>query len=203
MATIMRINHMQVPIWQKIFAKLVAIGLRLTRYAQTIEGRSVLRRANSCGKGVGVWGRFHVTGAENMVVGDNVHFGDNAFIRAEGGLSIGDNTHISRNLVLYTINHDYESTRIPYDQRMVAKAVTIGRNVWIGMNVSIAPGTVIGDGAIIALGTVVSGTVPPLAIIGGEKWKMLGTRDRVKYESLDEIKAYGGPDGVLFEHSND
>ena len=134
-----------------------------------------------------------------MVVGHNVHFGDNAFIRAEGGLVIGDNTHISRNLVLYTINHDYDGTRIPYDDRMVEKPVTIGRNVWIGMNVCIAPGTVIGDGAIVALGTAVSGTVPPLAIVGGRKWKVLGMRDESTYKSMDKQKAYGGPDGIPFE----
>lgn len=198
----MRVNHQHVPIWQKIFAAIVARGLRIVRHAQKIQGRSVLRHLKSCGQGVGVWGRLHVTGAENMVVGHNVHFGDNAFIRAEGGLVIGDNTHISRNLVLYTINHDYGGTRIPYDDRMVEKAVTIGRNVWIGMNVCIAPGTVIGDGAIIALGTAVSGTVPPLAIVGGEKWKILGMRDEATYKSLDERRAYGGPDGVPFELSD-
>lgn len=195
----MQINHMHVPLWQKIFAEVVAIGLRVVRYAQTWKGRTILSRMKSCGEGVGVWGRLSVTGADNMVVGDNVHFGDNAYIRAEGGLLIGDNTHISKNLVLYTINHDYEGTRLPYDNNMVQKAVTIGRNVWIGMNVSIAPGTVIGDGAIIALGTVVSGTVPPMAIVGGEKWKVLAMRDPHQYASLDEAKAYGGPDGVLFE----
>lgn len=195
----MQIDHMHVPVWQKAIARIVMIVLRLVRNAQTIHGRSVLRHMKSCGHGVGVWGRFHVTGADNMVVGHNVHFGDNAFIRAEGGLEIGDNTHISRNLVLYTINHDYDGTRLPYDQNMIRKPVTIGRNVWIGMNVCIAPGTVIGDGAIIALGTSVSGNIPSMAIVGGGKRRMLGERDRAKYESLEAARAYGGPDGVSFQ----
>lgn len=199
----MRINHMHVPIWLRILAKLVSIGLSVTKVAQTASGRGVLKRLKSCGKGVGVWGRFHVTGAEQMSVGSNVHFGDNAFIRAEGGLVIGDNTHISRNLVLYTINHDYEGTRIPYDHQMVEKMVTIGRNVWIGMNVCIAPGTVIGDGAIIGMGTVVSGTVPSMAIIGNEKWKLLGERNQTRYDSLNEARAFGGPGGVLFEPNDE
>lgn len=196
----MQVNHKHVSIWQRILAKAVSVGLNFVRYAQTIQGRSVLRRMKSCGDGVGVWGRLHVTGAQSMVVGHNVHFGDNAYIRAEGGLVIGDNTHISRNLVLYTINHAYDGDRLPYDNTMVEKAVTIGRNVWIGMNVCIAPGTVIGDGAIIALGTAVSGHIPPMAIVGGQKWKILGTRDQARYDTLDEAKAFGGPNGIAFEH---
>ena len=131
-----------------------------------------------------------------MEVGNNVHFGDNAFIRAEGGLTIGDNTHISRNLVLYTINHQAEGARIPYDEQLVAKPVTIGRNVWIGMNVCIAPGTTIGDGAIVGIGTVVFGDVPPLSIIGSPPWSIIGQRDEARYKRLDREQAYGGPDGV-------
>ena len=166
------------------------------------ENRSHLERFKACGKGAGIWGPVFITGHDQIVIGDNVHIGGGAFIRGEGGLVIGDNTHISRNLLLYTRNHRYEGERIPYDDEHVAKPVTIGRNVWIGMNVVIAPGTRIGDGAIIAMGAVVAGEVPPMAIVGAEKWRVLGWRDERRYQSLDDEKAFAGPNGHLY-HSDD
>lgn len=150
----------------------------------------------SCGQGVGLWGNMKITGINQVSLGNNVHIGENAFIRAEGGLTIGDNTHISRNLVLYTMNHDYHGNRLPYDEKMIYKSVFIGKNVWIGMNVCITPGTIIHDGVIIGMGTTVSGEVPPLSIIGGEKWRILGHRNPEHYELLDHSNSYSGVNGV-------
>ncbi len=160
--------------------------------------RDIMARCKFCGADVIMRGPLRLSGAEQMEVGQNVFIGENAFIRAEGGLKIGDNTVISRNLVLYTVNHRYDGERLPYDQGSVRKPVTIGRNVWIGMNVCIAPGTVIGDGAIIGLGTTVSGEVPPRCIIGSQKWRVLGQRDEDAYRHLDEAGAYSDPFGKPF-----
>src|SRR5699024_135422 len=85
------------------------------------------------------------SGFEKAIIKKNVHIGKNAFIRAEGGLFIGENTHISRNFVCYSVNHDYEGKRLPVDDNDVYKPVHIGKNVWIGINVVVAPGTYIGD----------------------------------------------------------
>jgi acetyltransferase-like isoleucine patch superfamily enzyme len=162
----------------------------------------ILSQLKTCGKAVGLWGKVHLTGAGQMEIGDNVHIGDNAFIRAEGGLYIGDNTHISRNLVLYTINHQYAGTRIPYDEQYIKKPVRIGKNVWIGMNVCITPGTVIGDGAIIGMGTTLSGSIPPLSIVGSQKWRTLAYRDKEHYDRLEEIGAFGGISGRPLSQSD-
>ncbi len=159
------------------------------------ERAALLDELKSCGQGTYVRGEFRISGASEIELGSNVHVGPNAFVRGEGGLRIGDNTHISRNLVLYTVNHRHEGTRVPYDEVLVDDPVVIGRNVWIGMNVTIAPGTKIGNGAIIGLGTRVFGEIPPLAIVGSEKWRVLGQRDAEHYRALDEAGAYGAKDG--------
>jgi maltose O-acetyltransferase len=153
-------------------------------------------KLGAVGPGCRIHGRPTITGAMHARLGANVHLGTGAFIRAEGGLSIGDNTHISRNLVLYTINHDYAGERLPYDERMRERPVVIGRNVWIGMNVCIAPGTTIGDGAIVGMGTVVFGDVPAGAIIGAASWQQIGERDADHYRRLDEAGSYGGANGL-------
>jgi maltose O-acetyltransferase len=182
--------------------------LRVTTLAERIQTRSVsaknrahLGKLKSCGADVRLNGQAKITGHTSIVIERNVHIGAGAFIRGEGGLRIGENTHISRNLLLYTMNHQYEGTRLPYDESVEPRPVDIGRNVWVGMNVCIAPGTTIGDGAIIGMGTVVAGHVPPLAIVGSEKWRILGWRDEDRYRSLDEGGAYGGINGRKYDAS--
>ena len=153
------------------------------------------RNFHSYGKDIIINGKCSITGYQNIHVGNNVHFGDNSRIRGEGGLYIGDNTHISRNLVLYTVNHQFEGGRLPYDEEHICKEVRIGKNVWIGMNVIILPGSNIGDGAIIGAGTVISGTVPPLSIAVGGKFRLIGKRNEDRYWSLESAKKYGEIDG--------
>lgn len=176
---------------------------RLEREDLTRRNEKILASLKSRGRGSNLWGSARITGAKEMEVGDNVHIGDNAFIRAEGGLTIGDNTHISRNLVLYTINHRTDGLRIPYDEEYVKKPVVIGRNVWLGMNVCITPGTTIGDGAIIGMGAVISVHVPEMAIVVGQKWRIVGNRDHQHYQDCESRRAFGGPNGIPFTQGNE
>jgi maltose O-acetyltransferase len=155
----------------------------------------LLGRCAEVGHGVHLNANIELTGAWAVRIGNNVYIGSGAFIRANGGLVIGDNTHISRNLLLYTMNHDYMGTVLPYDDGLLYKPVTIGRNVWIGMNVCIAPGASVGDGAIIGMGTVVAGEVPPLAIVASAPWRIIGHRDPSHYEALERDGRYGGRGG--------
>lgn len=163
---------------------------------RNLECDRLVAKIGKCGKGVHINSPAIITAPEMIEVGNNVHIQENAFIRAEAGLKIGDNTHISRNLVLYTMNHDYEGNRLPYDEKLIRRPVQIGRNVWIGMNVCITPGTTIGEGAIIGMGTVVSGNVPAFAVVGTSKWRLLKYRDKEHYQALEEDRRYGGVGGL-------
>lgn len=166
----------------------------------------------TCGNAVRIHPPCQVVVPEQVSLGDNVHLGGNAFIRADGGLFVGDNTHISRNLVLYTVNHRYKDGQaLPYDSDLVEKPVRIGRNVWIGMNVCVAPGTSIGDGAVIGMGAVVSGEVAPLSVVAAQPVRLVGSRDQEHYQRLEEMQAFGGANGVRIgdvasicdDHSNE
>src|SRR5699024_10274161 len=132
---------------------------------------------------------------ENAVIKKNVHIGKNAFIRAEGGLFIGENTHISRNFVCYSVNNDNEGKRLPVDDNDVYKPVHIGKNVWIGINVVVAPGSHIGDGASVGAGCVVAGHVPDLSIIVNPKYRLLKKRDKAHYDRLVSEGSYAGVSG--------
>lgn len=137
-----------------------------------------------CGNDVILRGRCQWTGMDKITIGNNVSIGEGAFIKGDGGLTIGNNVSISRNLVLYTMNHNYEGKRLPYDETMIYKPVVIEDNVWIGMNVCIAPGTHIHEGAVIGLGANVSGDVPKGAVIGNQPYRTLKLRNTIQYDSF-------------------
>ncbi len=120
---------------------------------------------------------------EKIKFGKNVFIGEGAFIRARGGLEIGNNVVISRNVLIYTISHNYLGECLPYDNTVIGKKVVIEDNVWIGMNVVIAPGTYIEEGAVIGIGARIFGRIPKGAIVGSNR-KIIKYRDLEKYEQL-------------------
>lgn len=127
---------------------------------------------------------FHWTGAEHCRVGENCFFNHGAQVNGAGGLRVGNNVRFGPHAVIWTVDHDPYGDRLPYGQARIARPVEIGDNVWAGFGVMVTPGTTIGDGAIIGAGTVVSGKVPSLAIIVGQKWRQIGERKRDHYERL-------------------
>jgi len=114
-----------------------------------------------------------------------VSIGKNAYFNCTGGVEIGEHTIMSRDVVIYSYDHNFqESTLLPFDDGVIERPVVIGKYVWIGMRVTIAPGTEIGDGAIIGIGCVVSGHVPPNAIVVSAKTRIVGARDDEKTKYL-------------------
>ncbi|MFZ0390090.1 MAG: acyltransferase [Calditrichia bacterium] len=172
--------------WRKVRDRLLSTYLQHYYY----------QRIGKIGKGVRFNGISKITGLKKVEIEDNVHIGNNAYLRGEGGLFIGANTHISRNLVVYTHNHNYQGNALPYDNTFLFKKVIIERNVWIGMNVTILPGAHIKEGAIIGAGSVIAGTVEPLAIMGASLAKKIKSRDQSHYNRLNEKGQFGGPSGV-------
>ena len=62
----------------------------------------------------------------------------------------------------------------------------IGNDVWIGYDALLMPGVKVGDGAVIAARAVVTGDVPPYAVVGGNPAKAVKRRfpDEVVVELL-------------------
>ena len=52
----------------------------------------------------------------------------------------------------------------------------IGNDVWLGYDALLLPGVKVGDGAIVAARAVVTGDVPPYAIVGGNPAKVVKRR---------------------------
>lgn len=108
--------------------------------------------------------------------GKNIHIGKNVFINSgchfqdQGGVTIGDGSLIGHNVVLATINHDFDPACRGDNH---PAPIHIGKNVWIGSNATILPGVTIGDGAIIAAGAVVTKNVPASIVVGGVPAKII------------------------------
>lgn len=87
-------------------------------------------------------------------------------------ITLGDRVCLSQGAYLCTGNHDFRSPG--FDLRL--GPITIGPDAWIAARAVLAPGTVIGHSAVVALGAVVSGSVPPGAIVRGNPAAVVGQR---------------------------
>ena len=151
-----------------------------------IYGLPVRLRAKKVEKGLHCGGWVRVTSRTEL--GAHAHL-NGAWVSGTGRLVIGRYFHSGDGLRIFTRNHNYDhGEAIPYDRTYIAKDVTIGDFVWIGAQVILLPGTTIGEGAIIQAGSVVHGTIPPLAIAGGNPAKVFAHRDA---EHFNRLKAEG------------
>lgn len=148
-------------------------------------GRVHLFNIKNKGENVKVVGYSRFLNPENIVLGNNVRIGYGCFFYSKGGIEIGDNTILSRDITIYSSNHDYEGNAIPYDNHYIHRRVKIGKGVWIGMGVMITPGVEIGDGAIIGMGTVVSKNVNAGEIVVGLEQKVISKRDMDAFYQLE------------------
>jgi acetyltransferase-like isoleucine patch superfamily enzyme len=148
-------------------------------------GRACLYPVKAAPGSVRFHGRVWVSVPEKLLLGEYVRIGRGSFLNCEGGIAVGRNTQISRNVVVYSSGHNYEVAAIPYDDTYVLRPVEIGEHVWIGMNVCILPGVKIGDGAIIGMGSVISKDVPAGAIVVGSTQRFIRYRDLDTFHALD------------------
>ncbi|WP_350289499.1 acyltransferase [uncultured Croceitalea sp.] len=127
-------------------------------------------------------GAHYIEFIEKLNIGEYCFINDGTYWSAKGGIEIGSNVIFGPQTVIWTYNHDYSGTHLPYGGDDILKKVTIGDNVWIGMKSIIMPGVNIGEGTIIGAGSVVTKNTSPGSIVGGNPAKIIGVRDMDKYE---------------------
>ena len=108
-----------------------------------------------------------------LTLADKVQINVNVALDVTGPLSVGENTLISEDAVIYTHDHGLDPKSKP---KVYGKQ--IGAHAWIGMRAIILPNcTRIGDWAVIGAGAVVSRDVPDGAIVAGSPGKIVGWRE--------------------------
>lgn len=149
----------------------------ISKRLSALQAEAQLSRFESVGYGCRIEGAGTFLFSHRISLGAHVSLGRECYFQALGTISIGSYTHISRNVTIYSANHNMAGNLLPYDDTFVEKPVTIGDFVWIGMHVNIVPGVTIGDGAVIGLGTTVSQNVPPGAVVVGPAQRIVRSRD--------------------------
>lgn len=184
----------------KMFKRIVICALFLMRADQiSMKWESVLAKVRLKRlRGQGINLNFVPQGGHYFEIAGDIrkfsiditsHLKSDTFIECGGGVTIGRYFHPGRGLTIYSTNHNYaEGARIPYDDIVISKPVTISDFVWCGANVTIVPGVTIGEGAVIGAGSVVVKDVPRCAVVGGNPAQILKYRN---IERFDRLKMAG------------
>jgi acetyltransferase-like isoleucine patch superfamily enzyme len=131
--------------------------------------------------------RAKILAPEKFTCGKNVWIGEGAVLDAQGGLSIGDETQIGLNVMVWS--HSSHSQALKGEtgssrDRIVYKATKIGSNCFIAGPSVILPGVTIGNGVLIPPMSVVSEDLPNGTIFRDSHRDMKKLQNRV--ESLEK-----------------
>lgn len=143
------------------------------------------------GNNVKIYPRFRLGHSENLILHDNIVLGENIFINAHGGVEIGSGTITGPDVMIFSVNHIYDSPEIiPLQTELSFKKVIIGENCWIGARSFICPGVELGEGCVVAGGSVVTKSFPSCSVIGGNPAKLLKTKNIEMYKTAKKKKVY-------------
>ncbi|CAH9018349.1 putative colanic acid biosynthesis acetyltransferase [Candidatus Nitrosacidococcus sp. I8] len=124
------------------------------------------------GKNVKIRPTASITYPWKVSIGDNSWIGDETVLYSLGDIEIGSNTVISQRSYICTGSHDY---KLPtFD--IFARKITIESEVWVGTDVFIAPGVEIGFGTVVGARSSVFNTLPPMKICIGSPAKPITNR---------------------------
>jgi acetyltransferase-like isoleucine patch superfamily enzyme len=114
---------------------------------------------------------FYTTGGADINVGRNVFINQNCTFYDLGGIDIADDVMIGPNVSIITSGHPIR----PAERRsgVVAKPIVVEKNVWIATGVIVIGGVTIGENSVVAAGSVVTKSVPPNTLVGGNPARVI------------------------------
>ena len=142
------------------------------------------------GTNIKICPNFKLEHTENLILHDNIVLGENIFINAQGGVEIGSGTITGPDVMIFSVNHIYDSEILPFAEELSLKPVVIGENCWIGARVFICPGVSIGEGSVVAANSVVTKNFPPCSVIGGNPAKLIKTKNKEMNSKAKEKSIY-------------
>ncbi|CAN5397825.1 hypothetical protein BH10ACT5_BH10ACT5_18940 [soil metagenome] len=111
---------------------------------------------------------------EGITIGRHCTIGDTAFLDGRSGLWIGNSVNFGSHVTIYTRQHDVDSP----DFTEIGGAVVVGDYAWVSSHAIVLPGVTIGEGAVVAAGAVVSKSVAPYTVVGGNPATYIRERSR-------------------------
>lgn len=107
-------------------------------------------------------------------------------IHAYESITIGKNCLIAANCQIFDgSGHDLSFANVEnrINTKGISKPVVIEDNVWIGINSIVLPGVTIGNGSVIAANSVVTKSIPPMVLAGGNPAKVIKKHDQIESTS--------------------
>lgn len=134
----------------------------------------------------------------------DVYYADiGGFTSIANGVILGGGHHpmewVGMSPVFYE-GRDSVKAKFATHKRDPVKRISIGHDVWIGRSVVVLSGINIGNGAVIGAGSIVTKSVPPYAIVGGNPAKILRYRfDPSTISRLEASEWWFLPEERLYE----
>jgi acetyltransferase-like isoleucine patch superfamily enzyme len=131
-----------------------------------------------------IYGGFHIREPSKISIGKGTIIGHGTTLDGRNGIIIGENVNFSSEVMVWTMQHDYNHPSFP----PVGGEVVIHDYAWISVRAIILPNVTIGEGAVVAAGAVVTKDVEPYTVVGGIPAKKIALRNK----DLDYTPASGG-----------
>jgi acetyltransferase-like isoleucine patch superfamily enzyme len=117
-----------------------------------------------------ILGRIGFTGfgpiGRRLSIGSNTIINGDCFADLNAEVHIGNWVSIGHHVTFITAAHDLGPAACRAG-RLRPDAIVVGDGSWIGARSTILPGVTIGASSVVAAGSVVSGSVPPNRVVGG------------------------------------
>jgi len=155
--------------------------INIANKATITIGNNVALCSSSEGNPLGVNHRVILSAIlpeSEIIIGNDTGM-SGATICAAKSVIIGDNCLIGANVTI--ADYDFHSVK-PEGRRyntnikdIGCKPIVIEDNVWLGMNVIVLKGVVVGQNSVVAAGSIVTKSIPPNCIAGGNPARVLKT----------------------------
>ncbi len=164
---------------------MVSRGISNSSMRKRFFTKIVKKQVGEFGTGLKVSGMCRLN--KSVALKNNVNL-NGMEVQGSGKVTIGDNFHSGKEVLLITQNHNWKNaSSIPYDEKIIPTEIVIEDNVWVGSRVVIVGNVTIGEGSIIQAGSVVVTDIPPLSIAGGHPATAFSTRDEAHYNECKRL----------------
>lgn len=127
--------------------------------------------------------------AGKIKIGKRVHIAENCVISGGGEFIMMDYSCMAHSSAAVTAtdtpNYGFRGSgpMIPWEQRkVVIGKIIVEKDVFIGMGARILPNVVLKEGCVVASGALINKDVEPWKIVAGIPAKVIGEREKVKFE---------------------
>lgn len=118
----------------------------------------------SWGKKTFALGNITALKPENIRIGSNSTLNEGVFLGGLGGIFIGNNVHVSNNVIL---NSGYLDIDNFSQKKHKNKPIVIKDHAWLCAGAIINPGVTIGNCSVVGSGAVVTHNVPDKTVVAG------------------------------------